>query len=113
MNNTYLAGTLVRVATYAGDIISPVGGFRDDTGTLADPTTITLKYRPGVSASVVTVIYPAAQIVRDDAGLYHADLDTTGAQSDTWTYEWIGTGNVQAIADNTFQVQAAPFLWAR
>lgn len=109
MNNTYLAGSLVRVATYVGDIASPVGGFRDDTGTLADPTTVTLKYRPGVSAMVVTVIYPAEPIVRDEAGLYHADLDTTGEPTDTWTYEWIGTGAVQAIADNTFQVQAAPF----
>jgi hypothetical protein len=109
MNNTYLAGSLVRVATYAGDIISPVGGFRDDTGTLADPTTITLKYRPGTEASIVTVTYPAAPVVRDAAGLYHADLDTTGFSTDTWTYEWIGTGDVQAIADNAFQVQAAPF----
>jgi hypothetical protein len=109
MNNTYLAGSLVRVATYAGPLPDPAGGFRDDTGTLADPTSITLKYRPGVVASVVTVIYPAVPIVRDAAGLYHADLDTTGADTDTWTYEWIGTGNVQAIADNSFQVQAAPF----
>ena len=109
MNNTYLAGSLVRVATYAGDIISPAGGFRDANGNLADPTTVMLKYRPGVSASVVTVTYPAAPVIRDGQGLYHADLDTTGAQTDTWTYEWIGTGAVQAIADGTFKVQAAPF----
>lgn len=109
MNNTYLAGSLVRVATYAGGLPEPAGGFRDANGVLADPTTVTLKYRPGMSASVVTVIYPANPVVRDAAGLYHADLDTTGFSTDTWTYEWIGTGDVQAIADNTFQVQAAPF----
>lgn len=109
MNNTYLAGSLVRVATYAGDVASPVGGFRDADGNLADPTTVTLKYRPGVSASVVTVVYPAVPITRDDTGLYHADLDTTGFTTDTWSYEWVGTGEVQAIADSAFQVQAAPF----
>lgn len=109
MNNTYLAGSLVRVATYAGGLPDPSGGFRDADGILADPTTVTLKYRPGVNAVVVTVVYPAAPIVRDDTGLYHADLDTTGASTDDWTYEWIGTGEVQAIADRTFHVQGAPF----
>jgi hypothetical protein len=109
MNNTYLAGSLVRVATYAGDIASPVGGFRDADGVLADPTTVTLRYRPGVLAEVVTVIYPAVPVARDAAGLYRADLDTTGFTTDTWTYEWIGTGEVQAIASGTFQVQTAPF----
>lgn len=109
MDNTYLAGSLVRVATYAGSIADPVGGFRDADGILADPTTVTLKYRPGAQAQVVTVAYPAVPLARDDAGLYHADLDTTGADTDTWTYEWVGTGEVQAIASGAFQVQAAPF----
>lgn len=109
MNNTYLAGSLVRVATYAGSLADPVGGFRDADGVLADPTAVTLKYRPGAQASVITVVYPATPVVRDEAGLYHADLDTTAAATDTWTYEWIGTGDVQAIAEGTFQVQAAPF----
>jgi hypothetical protein len=112
MNNTYLAGSLVRVATYAGSLSDPVGGFRNADGILADPTAVTLKYRPGKQATVVTVVYPAVPIIRDDTGLYHADLDTTGAATDTWTYEWVGTGAVQAIAERTFQVQAAPLLCA-
>jgi hypothetical protein len=109
MNNTYLAGSLVRVATYTGPVTSPSGGFRTTGETLADPTMVVLKYKPGVSATVVTVTYPAAPIVRDAAGLYHADLDTTGASTDTWSYTWDGTGACQAIAEGQFQVQAAPF----
>jgi hypothetical protein len=109
MNSTYLAGSLVRVATYAGSVTSPVGGFCDSGGSLGDPVQVTLKYRPGVAAEVVTVTYPNALITRDGTGLYHADLDTTGFPTDTWTYVWEGSGGVQAAAEAAFGVQAVPF----
>jgi len=103
--NSYLAGSLVRVATYSGPISSPTGGFRDATGTLADPTTVTLSYRPGPGQALVVVTYPSAPIIKDGTGLYHADLDTTAATvSAVWTYEWDGTGAVQAPARNSFAV---------
>jgi hypothetical protein len=109
MNNTYLAGSLVRVATYAGSVASPVGGFTDSDGNLVDPEQVTLKYQPGATAEVVTVTYPSPPTTRDGTGLYHADLDTTGFPTDTWTYLWEGSGGAQAAADSTFGVQAAPF----
>jgi hypothetical protein len=109
MNNTYLAGSLVRVATYAGSVASPVGGFSDSDGSLGDPAQVTLKYQPGSEAEVVTAVYPSPPVVRDGTGLYHADLDTTGFPAGTWTYLWEGSGGVQAAADSTFGVQAAPF----
>ena len=109
MINTYLAGSLVRVATYAGPAGGPpAGGFCNDAGIPADPDDVFLEYRPGVSAQVVTVAYPSSPIVRDASGLYHADLDTTGADTDTWTYLWKGTGAVQAVAQGSFGVQALP-----
>lgn len=108
--NTYLAGNIVRVATYSGTTASPVGGFLDQNGVPGDPTVITLSYRPGPGAAVVTAIYPAAPIVRDGTGLYHADLDTTGTSpSAEWTYVWDGTGAIQAAAANAF-IATAPFL---
>jgi len=108
--NTYTAGNLIRVATYAGSVSAPSGGFVNEDGDLADPTVVTLLYRPGTGQAVVTVTYPASPVVRDAAGLYHADLDTTDAvDSATWTYEWAGTGTVQACAVNAFIVDV-PFL---
>lgn len=109
MINTYLAGSLVRVSTYAGKATAPIGGFRDANGALVDPATVVLKYKPGASAALVTVTYPAPPIVKDDIGLYHADLDTTGFLTTVWTYTWTGTGTGQAIAEGSFNVQAAPF----
>lgn len=109
MINTYLAGSLVRVSTYVNSASAPVGGFRDASRVLVDPTVVVLKYRPGATAPVVTVTYPASPIVRDDMGLYHADLDTTGFLDTLWAYIWIGTGTGQAIAKGTFNVTAVPF----
>ena len=109
MINSYPAGSLVRVATYTNSAGNPVGGFRNASSALVDPDTVVLKYKPGVSASVVTVTYPAAPIVRDDQGLYHADLDTTGFATTAWSYTWTGTGIGQATAQGGFNVTAAPF----
>lgn len=109
--NSYLDGTLVTVATYSGSVGSPLGGFRDRSGNLADPTTVTLKYaKAGTPETVVT--YPNAPIVKDSAGLYRADIDTTGSAPVNpiiWSYEWIGTGAVQAPAQNQFEVRP-PYL---
>lgn len=106
MANQYLTGSLVRVATYGGSIAAPVGGFRDVNGNLADPTVVILKYKPGVAANTLTITYPTAPIVKDSVGLYHADLDTTGLvlPIDEWSYEWIGTGIIQAVAKAIFEV---------
>jgi hypothetical protein len=108
MVNTYAQGSLVRVATYSGTVAAPVGGFRDINGNLADPATVTLKYKPGQNMTTVVVVYPASPIVKDAVGLYHADLDTTSESSiplDEWTYEWIGFGTIQAAAQSVFEVQ--------
>jgi hypothetical protein len=104
--STYPEGTLVRVATYAGQVSSPTGGFRDATGTLVDPLVVTLRYRTSEAGPVTTVTYPASPIVRDSAGLYRADLDSTGTGGDMWTYAWAGTGGVQAAQGGSFIVKS-------
>jgi hypothetical protein len=92
--NTYTAGSHVTVSA----------AFADRTGAAADPTTITLEYRPGLGAALTTVTYPAAPIIRDSAGAYHADLDTTSSSPGVtvWDYGWFGTGTVQAVATGSF-----------
>jgi hypothetical protein len=95
--NIYMSGTLVRsTATFVNTV-----------GTPTDPTTITLKYKAG-AGSITTVLYPAAPIVRDGAGVYHADLDSTGwagPGNQQWTTEWIGTGAVQAPGADYWEVE--------
>lgn len=103
--NSYPAGTLVRVATYTGTVLNPVGGFRDSSGNLADPLIVTFAWRASQTGPFTTVTYPASPIVRDAAGLYHADLDTTGSDGQVWTYVLAGYGGVQATEGNSFIVR--------
>lgn len=104
MANRYPSGSLVRVANYTGLIASPTGGFRDVNGILTDPTTVTLAYSLNGGTPTI-VVYPSPPIVKDGVGLYHADLDTSGALVLTeWTYEWKGTGTILATKQNIFEV---------
>jgi hypothetical protein len=95
--NVYKSGQLVRTNAV----------FTNISGTPTDPGTIVLKYKQG-NGSTQTVTYPSSPIVRDTAGTYHADLDTTG-----WSgpgnrldlQEWTGTGAVQGINDDAYEVE--------
>jgi hypothetical protein len=90
----------------SGSLVRTSAAFADINGNPADPTTVTLKYKPG-AGSTTTVTYPSSPVVKDSTGAYHADLDTTGwTGPDDLLYatEWTGTGNVQAIAADYWQV---------
>ena len=93
----------------SGSLVRTSAAFADITGTPADPSTVTLKYKTG-AGSVTAATYPASPIVRDSTGAYHADLDTTGwTGPDDLLYatEWTGTGNIQAIGSDYWQVTPA------
>jgi hypothetical protein len=92
--NVYMSGTRVR----------SIASFVSADGVAADPTTTTFKYQAGTQA-VTTITTP----IHDGTGAFHYDIDTTGwAGPDNVLYkcEWIGTGNVQAISTDYFQVEA-------
>jgi hypothetical protein len=97
------------MAYISGSLVTSTATFKDRTGALADPATITLKYNKNGGA-VTTVVYPATPIVRDGVGVYHADFDTTGWTSPSdqkWITEWTGTGGgVQAINSDDWAVTA-------
>lgn len=99
--NTYVAGTLVR----------ETGNFCDVNGDLADPTTVTLQYQPGAGEPVARVTYGGGQVTRAAQGVYYYDIDTsgwTGPGTALYTAQWVGTGNVQAVEPDYFQVEAPP-----
>src|SRR5712691_1079229 len=106
MANTYVSGTLIRLSNWTGTVAVPIDGYRDASGNLADPTTVTLKYRPGNAAATVTVIYPSSPLIKDNVGLYHADIDSSGqvVDLDEWEYEFIGTGAIIAAKTNILEV---------
>lgn len=92
MSDIY-AGSIVRVTT--GD------GFKNSLGALADPTTVTLRWRRHGDTEQVWAV-TAGQIVRDGVGIYHADIQTV--KPGLYYYEWEGAGAVTAVQGNTFSV---------
>lgn len=93
----YMAGDKVRVTATFTDNASPAN--------LIDPGGLTLKYRVAGGAAV-TKTYPA-DVVRDSLGVYHYDIDTTGAPG-TYAYEFIATGTGQVAGADSFVVLALP-----
>jgi hypothetical protein len=96
--NVYPSGTVVRTQAQ---------NFKGLDGLVADPTTVTLKWRRG-SGAITTAVYPAAPIIKDSIGNYHADMDTTGfvgPDLELWLTEWIGTGTVSVIGNDSWQVE--------
>jgi len=65
--------------------------FKDINSNLVDPTTVTIKVRPGKDAATISYVYPGV-ITRDGLGVFYYDLtlNTPG----TWSYQVISTGAV-------------------
>jgi hypothetical protein len=97
--NVHDYGDLVRVDT--GE-----DGFRDELlGGALDPDTVNLTIR-APDGTITNYVYGTdAEIVRDDLGKYHADIDAN--QSGAWRYRWWSTGTGQASEERQFQVRVA------
>jgi hypothetical protein len=87
-----------------GDIVrvSTTPGFTNAAGALADPTTVSLKWRVAGGTTTTWVYLTDSQIVRDSVGLFHADIPVVSAG--LHYFRWIGTGAVTAAEESTFSV---------
>jgi len=97
--NTYMSGSLIRSSA----------AYTDTSGTPADPSSVVLQYKAD-AGDTTTVTYPDSPIVKDGTGAYHADLDTSGwagPARQLWIVEWTGTGTVQAIGVDSWEVEPA------
>lgn len=92
MASQYLYGSVVRISTNPP---FQVGGVN------TDPTTITLKQIDPLG-NVTSWVYPAAPIIRDSAGTYHADV--TPNLTSFWIYRWEGTGVCIAVGEVTIEI---------
>jgi len=89
--NTYISGALVRT----------IATFTDVNGNLVNPTITTVKYKAGSNST------QTPSPVNDSTGVFHYDIDTTGwtgPSVEIYKVQWQGTGAVQAIGDDQFQV---------
>lgn len=94
-------GDVVRVRTNDPAIAGT--GFKNAAGVLADPTTVTLRWR--VAGGVETTWTwtsgtPGPNIVRDSVGVFHADIPV--AVTGLHYFRWKGVGVVDAAEEGTF-----------
>ena len=92
MANNYDLGDLVRVS----------GSFSNEDGMAADPNAIFCAVRN--PAGIVTTYQYGVddELVRDDTGEYHLDINANSAGY--WYYRWYSTGTGQAADEEKFYV---------
>ncbi len=86
----FLVGEVARIRVRALDI----------DGQTADPGAIALKVK--APAGIVTT-YGAPEVVRDAAGIYHADIPLNA--SGIWAYRWELSAPNAGAAEGVIQVQ--------
>ena len=93
-----------------GDLVRIDGSFTDLAGTLADPTTVTLKVTPPFAVTVAYT-WAGAQVIRDSLGVFHYDLSV--AEAGQWFFRWEATGASSQAADlGEFMVEPSSFVVA-
>jgi len=87
----------VSVNTYDVGDVAVVTAMFTVSGTLTDPTAVTLRVRkPDGTTAVVTN-------TRTSLGLFTANI--TIDASGVWYYRWLGTGSAAAAEEGTFRVR--------
>jgi len=74
------------------------------SGTLTDPTTVTLKTL-NPSGTTATYTLGDSEITKDSTGTYHKDVEASVVG--TWVYRWIGTGAAAGVDEAAFIVTAS------
>lgn len=90
-----------------GDLVTVSAAFTDPENDDAptDPAVVKLSIRDP-SGTVATYTYDVgADIVRDDEGEYHANIDAD--EPGQWFYRWWSTGEGQAAREQRFRVRQA------
>lgn len=89
-----------------GDLVRVSGSFRDAIlGGAIDPDVVKLSVR-SPDGTVTTYTHGTdAEVVKDQVGEYHADINAD--QSGTCYYRWWSTGEGQAAEENRFVVREA------
>lgn len=90
-----------------GDLVTISGTLTGSDGDELDPTAVFVEYKDP-EGNIITLAYPDdAALVRDGAGVYHADISID--QSGYWRYRFYSTGIGQGASEQSFSVKASAF----
>ena len=77
--------------------------FKNSSGVLTNPTTVTLKLEDPTGTE-----QSHTDATQDATGKYHRDVTVTGAGG--WAWRWIATGTVQQVDEGVFDVLPSRFV---
>jgi len=88
-----------------GDLVKVSASFANGSGTLIDPTTVNFSYKMPDGTTGSYAYGADAELVKDDTGMYHVNLQT-GSVAGLYRYRfWSGSsGTGQAAGEAYFQV---------
>lgn len=91
-----------------GDAVRTKIEFRNPSGDLDDPTTVTFKYKVKKTGTPVVYVYGTdAEVVRESQGVYYCDILV--ASSDPHYVSFIGEGGLDAVEEDVFYVNNSYF----
>ena len=86
-----------------GDLIQVQATFTTaGSGLAIDPATVKVTWRDPNGEST-TYTYPAAEIIKDAIGVYHANI--SALVSGTWHYAWDAYGTGQSAGEQEFEIR--------
>jgi len=86
-----------------GDLVRSEITFTDINDVVADPTTVTVRYKLNDGDAVVKVYLTDVEVKKVDTGVYYIDIPLTA--TGTYYVRWEGTGVVTAAEEDEFQIR--------
>ena len=90
-----------------GDVVRCSATFSNSAGVSIDPTAILFKFKTPAGATTTYTYGMDSELVRDDTGDYHVDIDAN--EVGPWYFRFYSTGTGQAAAEAKFQVGITKF----
>jgi hypothetical protein len=90
-----------------GSLVRLTAVFTDALGMPVDPDSVTVRTDSPDLTLAAKVYVMDIEVVRDDVGKYHFDVDASVPGD--WNYRWEGTGIGQAAAEGKFKVAGSVF----
>jgi len=91
---------------YTDTTVRLVGEFRNFSGILIDPTTITVRHQDP-NGTITTSTYPGTDWGHPVTGVYTFDVEVP--TEGTWLYSYLGTGACDTYGESKFIVNAKGF----
>ena len=90
------------------DLVRCTATWTNSAGTKIDPTAVIFKFKFTLSGTITTYTYGVdAELVKEETGVYHVDIDANA--SGTWYYRFESTGTGQGADETHFIIHESEF----